>query len=249
MMRELTADAQGRIEDIARRHGVSTDAVRAMLDAVLAGNGHSAQFNIPELGGMGQWMNGGMIMVGDMFNHGLKNTVGSLCSELTGMLSGPPLFIPPAPGYGQSSNSGGGNSGWSKWWPDGLGSPASSGAQNDMRYAWFPTSRRLVIDVGGSVSVYDTGDHQIGGVSQQQSGGQSLTFTSQYGTVRTLDLPLVQGPGSSPQFAEQPAAVPNPAPGGDDVFAAIGRLGQLRDQGLLTEAEFTEKKAELLRRI
>ena len=40
----------------------------------------------------------------------------------------------------------------------------------------------------GRVRVYDTGDHRIGGFSQQQSGGQSLSFSSQFGTVRLEDL-------------------------------------------------------------
>jgi hypothetical protein len=41
------------------------------------------------------------------------------------------------------------------------------------------------------VTVYDTLDHQIGGVSQQQGSGGSLTFTSQYGTVSVSSLPIV----------------------------------------------------------
>ncbi|WP_456151583.1 SHOCT domain-containing protein [Defluviicoccus vanus] len=86
---------------------------------------------------------------------------------------------------------GGGAGGGSNWWPADLGSPSSTGAQNDVRYAWFPATRRLAIDLRGEVTVYDTGDHQIGGVSQQQGGGASLTFTSQYGLVRVADLPVV----------------------------------------------------------
>ena len=30
-----------------------------------------------------------------------------------------------------------------KWWPADLGDPSTSGAQNDMRYAFFPDERRL----------------------------------------------------------------------------------------------------------
>ncbi|MEA2788303.1 MAG: hypothetical protein QOG73_709, partial [Acetobacteraceae bacterium] len=40
----------------------------------------------------------------------------------------------------------------------------------------------------GRVRVYDTGEHRIGGFSQQQSGSQSLTFTSQTGSIRLEDL-------------------------------------------------------------
>jgi hypothetical protein len=43
---------------------MSTDAVRAILEA--ASGGGMAQFNYPDLGGMGQWSSGGMLMIGDM---------------------------------------------------------------------------------------------------------------------------------------------------------------------------------------
>jgi hypothetical protein len=42
--------------------------VRTLLFAVSAGGGTLAQFDHAELGGSGQWMSGGMTMVGDMFN-------------------------------------------------------------------------------------------------------------------------------------------------------------------------------------
>jgi hypothetical protein len=69
------------------------------------------------------------------------------------------------------------------WWPDDLGQPASSGGQNDMRYAFFPEKRRLLVEQGGKKTVYDSGDHQISGVSQQSGQSSSLVFTSQSGPV------------------------------------------------------------------
>lgn len=76
------------------------------------------------------------------------------------------------------------------WWPKGLSHPGSSGAQNGMRYAFFAEQRRLVIEQDGDVVQYDTGDLQISGVSQQQSGGHggSPRFTSQDGEVALGDL-------------------------------------------------------------
>ncbi len=35
---------------------------------------------------MGQWSQGGMIMIGDMFNNALKYRVDALCSELSSLL-------------------------------------------------------------------------------------------------------------------------------------------------------------------
>jgi hypothetical protein len=77
------------------------------------------------------------------------------------------------------------------WWPPGLGRPGAVGAQNDLRYAVFPESRRLVIDDRGEVAVYDTGDHRIFGVAQAQSSERTLSLTSQDGLVRVTDLPRV----------------------------------------------------------
>lgn len=169
------------IEQVASRHGFSVEAVAVMRDALERGLG-MAQFNHREFGGAGQWMRGGMTMVGDMFNQSLKARVDALCSELVSLhgVAQPPLgtavdFPPESTG----------------WWPAGLGSPASAGGQNGMRYAYFPTTRRLAIDSDGQLSIYDTLDHRIGGVAQQQSATSSLTFTSQHGPVRLEELPLV----------------------------------------------------------
>src|SRR3984885_8626721 len=63
----VTPDAENAIGDIARRYGLSREAVLAMLFAVHAGGGTMAQFSIPELGGSGQWMGGGRTMGGNLF--------------------------------------------------------------------------------------------------------------------------------------------------------------------------------------
>jgi len=76
------------------------------------------------------------------------------------------------------------------WWPDDLGQPSSSGGQNDMHYAFFPDSQRLAIQQGGKVTIYDSGDHRINGVSQ--SSGGSPEFTSQNGTVDVSELKQVK---------------------------------------------------------
>ena len=73
--------------------------------------------------------------------------------------------------------------GMEPWWPEDLGQPSTSGAQNGMKYAFFPEKHRLLIEQDGKTTTYDSGDHKIGGVSQQDGGSKSLTFTSQNGDV------------------------------------------------------------------
>jgi hypothetical protein len=252
-MQLLTPAGQNIVNDLAQRYNLSQDAVICMLTAVNNGRGSMAQFNCPELGGSGQWMRGGMTMVGDMFNHGLKNTVNNLCAELSNALVNTQMF-PVIPAGTKNSN---------QWWPTNLGSPFSSGSQNNIRYAVFPN--RLAIQLDGQVTVYNTLDNNIGGVSQQQGGNSSLTFSSQYGTIAVNTLPIIYGPGLPAQkqtnFA-QPAPISNQfiqrnntpdlhanPSSADDIIALIGKIAKLHEAGALTDEEFNSKKIELLSRI
>ena len=106
-MPRLTDHGLQKINDLAQRYGVSTDAVMTLLQALLNSKGTMAQFDHRELGGTGQWMPGGMTMVGDMFNHGLKAKVDGLCSELSQLLATQPLAPFPAGYQSQSQTQGG----------------------------------------------------------------------------------------------------------------------------------------------
>ncbi|WP_191602746.1 SHOCT domain-containing protein [Marinomonas algicola] len=268
-MQNLTPQGQQLINDLSQRYNLSYDAVLHMLIAVNNGGCTMAQFSCPELGGSGQWMRGGMTMVGDMFNNGLKMTVDNLCNDLANALSNSQIFAP-LPIGSRNSN---------QWWPQdlGLGQPFSSGAQNNIRYAVFPN--RLAVEVNGQVTVYDTLDNNIGGVSQQQGGNDSLTFSSQYGTIAVNSLPVVSGstqtsaPTPPPQnnFLDtnhQPSFVPQnnhtlPQPNTqgtnslnsgsdtsvDNIIGLIEKLAKLRDAGAISENDYNNKKAELLNRI
>jgi hypothetical protein len=274
-MQHLTPQGRQIVDDIASRHGFSQDAVTHMLIAVLNGNGSMAQFGHPEFGGSGQWMQGGMLMIGDMFNSSLKGRVDALCNELSSLLANQPGLLQSGSFQSQSQGGGsrqdqssGGYRGESSlfvpdpadhWWPQELGSPNATGSQNNVKYAYFANARRLAVNTGGDVWVYDTMDHQIGGFSQQQGMGGSISFGSQYGTVDLSRLPVVSRNGRPvetppPAFHEPaPATRYSPASGQSasegDVFAAIERLGDLKAKGILTDEEFNAKKAELLARL
>jgi hypothetical protein len=238
-MREFSTAGEQAILDLAQRHGFSPGAVSSMLQAVRAGRGRMAQFRHPEFGGSGQWMRGGMTMVGDMFDSALKARVERLCDELSLLLaSEPDPGENVRPGAAASLFVGDSAVATSSWWPGELGQPNSTGEQNGTRYAYFAAPRRLAIEVGGRVTVYDTLDHRIGGAAQQQSGSGTLTFMSQHGVVDITVLPEV---------SQAPAAAK--AESAQDVVATIERLAELRARGILTEAEFTAKKTELLARL
>src|ERR1700734_3561434 len=120
------------------------------------------------------------------------------------------------------------------WWPSDLGVPSSLGTQNEVRYAYFPATRRLAIDINGKVTVYDTQDHQISGFSQQQPGSGSLTFSSQLGGVDVSRLSAISGVNGTktpPEpmrkgAAEQEVATNKAAGRHEDILTAIERLAE-----------------------
>jgi hypothetical protein len=268
-MTQLSPKGLRAVEEIANRTGFTEDAVTSMLFSVIAGRGGVAQFSHPEFGGSGQWMAGGAIMISDMFNNALKARVNALCNELSALIRSEPDFVAADSFQAQIQGANGNlqrrssnllvteGPDQSNWWPADLGVPSSLGAQNEVRYAYFPTTRRLAIDINGKVTVYDTQDHQIGGFSQQQPGSGSLSFSSQLGGVDVSRLPAfsgVSGTKTSPEpmrqaATEQPATTSRAAAAHEDILAAIERLAELHDRGVLTEAEFSAKKAELLDRL
>jgi len=226
-MPRLTPEGEKVIAALAERYAVSVDAVKLMLDAVA------------------------------------KATVDNLCNELSNLLARQPGIVSLATQtQSQSQGSGGGiaSEGVSlfvpqssyqsgTWWPSELVSPAATGAQNSLRYAYFPMSRRLAIDYGGRIEIYDTLDHDIQGFGQQQSGDASLTFNSQHGVFRVDSLPRADGGHQSPKPAVGASA---PAASGSDassVVSLIEQLGHLKELGILTDEEFATKKAEVLKRL
>jgi hypothetical protein len=288
-MAQLSPIGISAVQDIAQRHGFSFDAVQSMLTSVINGNGSMAQFSHYEFGGSGQWMQGGMTMIGDMFNNYLKGRVDNLCSELSRLISNQSGLIRSGSfqsqtqngntsynSFGDTSNDGSNPNSLfvavpaqANWWGPDLKYPNSSGGQNGMRYAWFSQARRLAIESNGQVIIYDTLDHNIGGVSQQQSGGYSVTFSSQYGYVDLSRLPVISINGQPPLAPAPPPAptyatsysntdqsayapVSNSVMSSNrdgDIFASIEKLAALQSRGILSEQEYASKKAELLSRL
>jgi hypothetical protein len=273
-MRALTPAGQRAIDDLAKRHGFSSEAVLSMLESVINGNCTMAQFSHPEFGGSGQWMRGGMVMVSDMFNNSLKGRVDGLCNELAGLVASQPDLI--RSGSFQSQSQGAQSQGTQhhgdfgsqqqqtglgpvgpvslfvpaaagssgNWWPADLGWPSSTGGQNNVRYAYFGPLRRVAIEVNGRVTLYDTRDHQITGFSQQQSHGGSLTFSSQHGLVDLASLPIVSEDGA-PAPTAAAAAPPSPSRQSTGAQEPTGAQAGVRETDIFTTIE---KLADLHRK-
>lgn len=239
--------ANDEVAELAARHGLPADAVAALIEAIRRGRGRQAQFDHPALGGMGQWSDGGGIMLGDMYNHALKAKVDRLCRDLARGASAIGEAEPPCRNVS------------SDWWPADLGTPSSVGSQNDRSYAIFPEARRLAIRTASGIDIFDTAGHHISGAAQHEgSGANDLVLTSRDGSVRLLDLERLGATDKAEATTPAAAAMVRDArttsptgaeKGGADILDLLERLFDLQRRGVLSAEEFTAKKAELLARL
>ena len=232
----MTDEGRRVVDQLAQRHGFSHDATEQMLIAVLNGNGQMAQFSHPEFGGSGQWMRGGMTMIGDMFNNYLKGRVDGLCEDIASHLQHYGSVMQSGSFQSQTQSGAGSQNQESgslrtesklfapdpsqNWWPQDLGRPSATGSQNNTQYAYFPAARRLAVKTGNSIWVYNTLDHQIGGFSQQQGSSGNITFSSQFGTIDLSALPVVMRDGQA-VVDLPPATVAPPAAEAVPMSAAV----------------------------
>lgn len=245
-MRNFTKKGQQLVKELSQDSGFSSDAVSHLIDAMINGNGTMAQFNHYEFGGSGQWMQGGMIMIGDFFNNGLKSNIDFLCNRISSVLAQGDItiYIPERP-----------------WYPNELGQPSSSGSQNQMRYAYFPHMQRLAIETSGEVWIYDTLHHSINGFSQQQGNGANIKLSSSAGDVDLLSLSVVSrngvtlAPPAPPKAPSINEPIKNSPPNvcqsnrKEELINTIHKLGELHQDGILTDDEFYTKKQDLLSQI
>lgn len=237
-MSRLKPHTEQIAQDLSHQHGFSIEAIRHMIRAVDAGWGRMASFDHPEFGGPGQWMQGGMVMLGEPLNHSLRARVDALCSDVARVHEARGPLIEQGSQTAMPT------------WPEALGTPSATGSQGDLHYAWFADTRRLALMRHGQLQVFDTGDHRISGVGQQQGNASgNISFTSQNGPIDLASLTPVAAPGAPTTGHATAVASPTARPNGDDMFTAIERLGELRDRGLLTDEEFRAKKTELLSRL
>ena len=90
----------------------------------------------------------------------------------------------------------------------------------------------LIRTVGRTAVVAGTATAVSGGVRRRGAEREQAAAAQQQAAAQTQDQ------------AQQPA--PSPAMSIDDQVAKIKALGQLKDEGLLTEEEFAAEKAKIL---
>lgn len=167
-----------KIHDIAAKYQITEATVRTLLEGLQTTNGFQVQFNSAELGGMGQWQSG-MVMIGDMFNDGLKAKVAALCAELASFVREHQATQPEESEKKDATVAA----------PIKTIPATFSGSQNGTKYAYYAPQNVLQLEEDGTVSRYSTEGLTLWGVQQSQDGtGKKLKFTHAGGTITVDDL-------------------------------------------------------------
>jgi hypothetical protein len=87
------------------------------------------------------------------------------------------------------------------------------------------------------------------GVARTAVIAGTATAVSNRVSRRQADRWAAQGDpryGGQPQYEEAPPPAPQPAAGQKDMVTQLKELAELKDQGILTDAEFEAQKAKVL---
>ena len=180
---------------MAGRYGVSLDAALTLLDALGQGNGAQAQFNHPDTGGMGQWSQGGMIMIRRRVQprsqtprlRALQRAGRALARAAAGAIA-----IAERGRRGEPVRRRGGRI--EPMVARRIGQPGVDGRAK--RYCATPISPAFAgspSSRAGAFSVYDSGEHMVSQVLSGAGRRPDADFTSQLGVVRVADLPFCGG--------------------------------------------------------
>lgn len=118
------------LKSVAERYGLSLDSVQSLFFAVGRGVKDGAVLRHRNWVAVGSGMLGGMTMVGNMFDHGLKARVDALCNELATLWSSMPT-----PRTADAARDAGFSG--DRWWPEELVCPARAVARTRLATRTF----------------------------------------------------------------------------------------------------------------
>jgi hypothetical protein len=104
------------------------------------------------------------------------------------------------------------------------------------------TVARTAVVAGTATAVSE----RVSGAARSAEAGRTAQVDAQVAAALDRQAPPAPPPAPAPPSPAPPSPAPAPAAGVDDVITALTRLGQLRDAGVLTEAEFAVQKARVL---
>ncbi|MCY7351317.1 MAG: hypothetical protein LH606_11720 [Cytophagaceae bacterium] len=167
------------LQQIAERHGFSPELAQTLLSELQRSRGRQVTFNDPALGGVGQWR-GGILLIGDMMNHGLKAKVSAFLNDLAAHAHASPVDsirtarrAERAASAFQAQASGQREAGFSM-------------TQNGVSYKYSANRNELIVN---GTDVYDTTGLRVMGISSIQQNGQGvLVLRTDQGEKQISDL-------------------------------------------------------------
>lgn len=169
---------------IAQQYGVSAEAVQQLAHALIRGRLKTARFNHPELGGIGKWRRGD-VLLGDVRDEDHKTLVWRLAEELMPLLKHVPL---PASSEENEQTL------VMPWWGDRLlGEPIITDRFESVQYGYFLESRRVIVLRGDDLIHYDADGLLVTGLVRRVSPSRGLELILQTvtGEVNVEALPII----------------------------------------------------------
>jgi hypothetical protein len=201
---ELNLDTQ-IITNLAKKYGLPVEIVNQLAHEMQKTRGESIRFDIEYLGGKGRWKLNQSASVGNGFDAELNNFITDLCSDLSDQIRANTVddnqddgddepTIPSRPRSKSALDDTIGIAPLSLkpnvWWPEDFGDePDIMGHIGELRYAYFPQRRRLVLRQGLRNRIFDTASfdiHEI--VSGNESGFFNLIVLTNHGEFLLADF-------------------------------------------------------------
>lgn len=158
------------LRQLAGQSGFHPETIQLLWEGLRRTGGGQVQFDIPELGGPGQWQRG-MLMISDWNNHALKTRLSTVLDELSSRAA-----VPEAAADEKNDDP---SEGW-------------RGRQNETGYVFYPGRHLLIVN---EKKAYDTRSYQVYGFGQsQQNGRQELTLLTNKGEISLSSLPETTWP-------------------------------------------------------
>jgi hypothetical protein len=171
---------------IGEQHGFSLDAMQALGAELLRGGLKRARFNHPELGGIGMWSHG-EVVIGDMSDEETRVRIWQVVDALMPALKqvevsedvrratqDQTLVMP--------------------WWGDiKLGSPAVQGVMESLTYGYFLESHRVIVRKDDKITHYDASGLAVMdiGIVYGERAMPQVALQLVDGTVPVSDLPII----------------------------------------------------------